>query len=73
MKPYYTVEETANFLHCSTRRVYYLIQLGRLNPAQRRPCLITSDELLRLANDPKRRKALKLKPITSKHKRESIY
>lgn len=71
MKPYYTIQEAADFLHCSTRRVYYLIQRRRIIPITQRPTLITGEELLRYASDPKRLKALNLKPQTSKRTRES--
>lgn len=73
MKTVYTIQDAADFLHCSTRRIYYLVQRGRLQPATRHPMTFTHAELQRLANDPKRLKALNLKPLTSRHKRESTY
>lgn len=70
-----TVQEAADYLGCSTRRIYYLVQYGRLTPASRRPLRFTLQELQRLANDPKRLQALarQRRPLTSQRTRESPY
>lgn len=74
MHNYYTIQQAAEYLNCSTRRIYYLVQRRRLQPCQTHPMLFTGDELQRLANDPKRLKALaRQRPLTSKRTRESAY
>jgi len=55
---WYTVAETARLLNCSPRRVYYLIQRGRLPTIGERPYIIAESAINALQADPKRQKAL---------------
>ena len=70
---WYTVAETARLLNCSPRRVYYLIQRGRLPTIGERPYIIAESAITALLADPKRQKALaRQRRIMTTGTRESL-
>lgn len=51
--PILTVYEAAEILQVTPRRIYQLVNAGRLTPLQTRPVILAREDILNLKEDPK--------------------